>query len=88
MPILLTLEHSLFKSFLFVLCVLLSSTLPNANANTVACPDLKTAMQVGACPTEEQLKHTFIGFCSDDPRAYRTRAQRQLDAEVANAQCN
>jgi len=37
----------------------------------VACPDLKTAAQVGTCPTEEQLKYTFVGFCSDDAKAYK-----------------
>jgi hypothetical protein len=65
------LEIPLFKSFPFALCLLLVSALPSANAGPVACPDLKTAVQVGTCPTEEQLKYTFVGFCSDDAKAYR-----------------
>ena len=65
------LERHLIKSFPFALCVLLAAGLPNASAATVVCPDLKTAVQVGTCPTEEQLKYTFVGFCSDDAKAYR-----------------
>lgn len=59
------------KSFSFLLCLLGVSALQSAIATTVACPDLKTAVQVGTCPTEEQLKYTFVGFCSDDAKAYR-----------------
>jgi hypothetical protein len=35
---------------------------------TLACPDLAAATQVNACPTEEELKHTYTGFCSDNAR--------------------
>ena len=35
-----------------------------------ACPDLAVAKQVNACPTEEELKHTYSGFCSDDKKVY------------------
>lgn len=42
-----------------------------ASASTLACPDLAQASQVGACPTEEELRHTFSGYCSDDAKAYR-----------------
>lgn len=48
----------------------LASVLP-ALAATVSCPDLKTAVQVGACPAEEELKYTFTGYCSDDAKAYK-----------------
>jgi len=37
----------------------------------MACPDLSTAVQVGACPSEEELRYTFTGYCSDDAKAYR-----------------
>ena len=50
---------------------LLVSALPSAMAATRLCPDLKTAVQVGACPTDEQLAYTFTGYCSDDAKAYR-----------------
>lgn len=40
-------------------------------AETVSCPDLSQARQVGACPSEEELKYTFTGYCSDDNKAYR-----------------
>ena len=55
----------------YVLALLLSATLPSAKAATLSCPDLATAVQVGTCPTDEELKYTFTGFCSDDARAYR-----------------
>lgn len=48
----------------------LSLTVP-AMAATVSCPDLGTAVQVGTCPAEEELQHTFTGYCSDDGKAYR-----------------
>jgi hypothetical protein len=55
----------------YVLALLLSATLPSAKAATLSCPDLATAVQVGTCPTDEELKYTFTGYCSDDARAYR-----------------
>jgi len=61
----------LFKPFPLALCWLLACALPNAIASAVPCPDLKTAVQVGTCPTEEQLQYTFVGFCSDDAKAYK-----------------
>ena len=51
--------------------LLLLGTPPLAFAATVPCPDLGKAVQVGACPAEEELKHTFTGYCSDDAKAYK-----------------
>jgi hypothetical protein len=42
----------------------------SAGAAQYACPDLSAAKQVNACPTEEELKHTYTGFCSDNAKAY------------------
>lgn len=42
----------------------------SATAAQYACPDLASSAQVNACPTEEELKHTYSGFCSDDGKAY------------------
>lgn len=39
-------------------------------AETIACPDPAKAVQVATCPSEDELKYTFTGFCSDDRRAY------------------
>ena len=50
---------------------LLGTPLPLAFAATVPCPDLAQAVQVGACPAEEELKYTFSGYCSDDAKAYK-----------------
>jgi len=41
-----------------------------AQAANHACPDLKTAVQVAACPTEAELKYTYMGFCGDNARLY------------------
>jgi len=56
----------------FLLLALLAAPLsPAALAASVSCPDLATAVQVGACPAEEELKYTFTGFCSDDGKSYK-----------------
>ena len=55
----------------YLLALLLVASLPCAQANSLTCPDLATAVQVGTCPTDEELKYTFTGYCSDDARAYR-----------------
>ena len=59
------------KSSLLALFLLAGPALPAAMAATVSCPDLTTAVQVGACPAEEELKYTFTGYCSDDAKAYK-----------------
>ncbi|WP_310451534.1 hypothetical protein [Sulfuritalea sp.] len=59
------------KSSLLVCAVLPCLALPAAMAAEVPCPDLATAVQVGACPAEEELRHTFTGYCSDDAKTYR-----------------
>lgn len=51
------------------LLLLLGSALP-AMAETMACPKLTNAVQIGTCPTEDELKYTFNGFCSDNARMY------------------
>lgn len=52
------------------LAVLLFAAALPAAAATVACPDLATATQVAACPSEDELRYTFTGYCSDDRRMY------------------
>jgi len=47
----------------------LGATLP-ALAATITCPDPAQAVQVATCPSEEELKYTFMGFCGDDRRLY------------------
>jgi len=44
-----------------------------AFAETVGCPDLAQAVQVGACPSEEDLRYTYTGYCSDNARMYDTK---------------
>lgn len=54
-----------------LLALMLAAQVLPAAAASVACPDLATAVQVGACPAEEELRHTFNGYCGDDAKAYR-----------------
>lgn len=42
-----------------------------ATSTPLPCPDLTKAVQVGACPSDEELRYTFTGFCSDDGKAYK-----------------
>ena len=44
---------------------------PVAMAATLVCPDVAKAVQVGTCPSDEELKYTFTGYCSDDAKAYQ-----------------
>ena len=41
-----------------------------ALAAEIACPDLSQVSQVGSCPSEEELKYTFDGYCSDNARMF------------------
>ena len=50
-------------------CLLLVGAVP-ALAETVACPELASVVEVGACPGEEDLQYTFKGYCSDNARLY------------------
>jgi hypothetical protein len=54
------------------LILLLLSALPvkPAIAETISCPDLAQAVQVGTCPSEDELRYTYTGYCSDNARMY------------------
>lgn len=53
-----------------VALILIFGSLAAARAETLSCPQLSDAVQVGACPSEEELKYTFNGYCSDNARMY------------------
>lgn len=54
-----------------LLLLLLTAPLTTpAAAETLACPDLASAVQVATCPSDEELNYTYIGFCSDNARLY------------------
>ncbi len=44
--------------------------LPAQSAEPLSCPTLASAVQLEACPTEEQLRVGFTGYCSDNRRLY------------------
>jgi hypothetical protein len=50
--------------------LLLAAISLGATAGSMICPDLASAVQVNACPAEEELKLTYSGFCSDTAKAY------------------
>lgn len=41
-----------------------------AQAESMSCPSLAEAVQVASCPSEEELRYTFLGFCGDNARLY------------------
>jgi hypothetical protein len=53
----------------FLLALGYTVILPAA-ASEVACPDLSVAIQVATCPSEEELKYTYTGYCGDNARLY------------------
>lgn len=57
------------KSKLALLALCYGIALPAAAAD-IACPDLAGAAQVAACPTDDELKYTFMGYCGDNARLY------------------
>ncbi len=56
--------------------LLLPLLVAGARAETVTCPDLAQAAQVGTCPSEEELKYTFDGYCSDNARIYNWQEEQ------------
>lgn len=59
------------KTAFFATAVLLTIAAPVTHAAELACPDLAKAVQVGACPSLDELRYTFTGFCANDERNYR-----------------
>lgn len=57
--------------------LLLVGLMGSADAETVSCPDLSAAVQVAACPSDEELQFTFSGYCSDNARVY-DKPEKQL----------
>lgn len=51
------------------LALSLGAILP-AFADTLVCPDPAAAMQIATCPSEEELKYTYTGYCGNDARMY------------------
>ncbi len=65
------------RSLIALLIAALAAT--PAFAETLACPDLSGARQVAACPTEAELRYTFVGYCSDSARMYDGKADACAD---------
>lgn len=53
-----------------LLFLLAGLALPAIGAE-LACPDLARAVQVASCPSDEELRYTFTGYCSDDKLRYK-----------------
>jgi hypothetical protein len=59
-----------------------------AAAGTLVCPDLAAAVQVNACPTEEELRFTYNGYCSDNAKAYANQTDSCIRYEDYRAMKN
>lgn len=46
------------------------AALPAGAAQTLSCPSLDSATQVASCPTEAELRYTYMGYCGDSARVY------------------
>lgn len=62
------------KSYLVAAALLFGPAGSPAMAAPLACPDLATAVQVGNCPDEQELRYSFVAHCSDNARLYNPDA--------------
>lgn len=69
---------------LSALSFLLFGAVASAQAGVVACPDLSAAVQVNTCPSEEELRYTYRGYCSDNARLYDKERDMYLCAKYEN----
>jgi hypothetical protein len=53
-----------------------------SHAQTLSCPQPGQLRQINACPTEEQLRANFHGFCGDDSKAYQGQTGPCSDYQV------
>jgi len=53
-----------------------------SQAQTLSCPPPEQLRQINACPTEEQLRANFHGFCGDDSKAYQGQTGPCSDYQV------
>lgn len=59
-----------------------------AAAETLSCPELTGLVQVGVCPTEDELSYTFKGYCGDNGRLYDRGEQVCTDYALYRAMKN
>lgn len=69
------------KSFILILVALLGANAA-VRAETIVCPEASGLVQVGACPSEEELQFTFNGYCSDNARMF-DKPEEQLCTDYA-----
>jgi len=51
----------------------------SASAQPLSCPSLADAQQVGTCPSDAELRYTFVGYCSDNARMYDRKSDDCTD---------
>lgn len=59
------------KTALILFGLLAAFAAPAIEAAEILCPDLAQAVQVASCPSDEELRYTFTGYCSDNNRSYK-----------------
>lgn len=64
--------------------ILLFGAVATVQAGSVTCPDLSAAVQVNACPSEEELRYTYRGYCSDNARLYDKDRDMNLCVKYEN----
>ncbi|MBS1140086.1 MAG: hypothetical protein H6R13_1539 [Proteobacteria bacterium] len=70
------------------LALFVASLSLSAGAAQFSCPDLASAVQVNACPSEDELKHTYTGYCSDNAKAYANQTDSCIRYEDYRAMKN
>lgn len=70
------------------LALIVASLSLSAAAAQFSCPDLAGAVQVNACPSEDELKFTYNGYCSDNAKAYANQTDSCIRYEDYRAMKN
>lgn len=60
----------------------------SATAGQLVCPEPAATVQVNACPTEEELKFTYNGYCSDNAKTYANQTDSCIRYEDYRAMKN
>ena len=59
----------------WALTIALAVATGGAVAGTLTCPLPAAAVQVAPCPSDDELRHTYTGYCSDNARLYGREAE-------------
>lgn len=66
----------------FAVLLLVTAAQSAIAAEILHCPTLSNARPVGSCPSPQELKYTYIGYCSDNARMYAKDNEECADFEL------